>query len=165
MLVTVIQFVIQESSNGTATSQDRNMLLNWYRSLEQHRGNPCLWSSKQLTKRSHSQWAAWRVPPEVRRGASTLILHCFGGGSPLCSTFSFPPKITFLFHVKSVILPNIQECRCQCSAPGRGVVEQVHLRGPAPPSRSFGQERRAEEKGLGQGKGKGESLLRAGVCH
>lgn len=64
---------------------------------------------------------------------------------------------------ESIMLPNIQECRCPTSAPGRGVLKQIHFSGPAPPSSSFGQERRAEE--WGPGKGKGGSLLRPVLYH
>lgn len=140
------------SSSKTANSQDRNMLLNYYRSLGQHNSNLCLWSTKQFTKQGHLQWATRRVPPEGQRGTSTFLLHCFGEGSRSCSTFSFPLKITFLFDFKSIMLPNIQECRCLTSAPGRGVFKQINLCGPALPSSALGQERRAEEGRLGKGK-------------
>lgn len=127
------------SSSKTATSQDRNMLLNSYRSQDQQSSNLCLWSAKQSTKQGHSWWATWRVLPEVQWQAHTLILCCSREGSPSCSTLSFSLKITFLFYVKSRMLPN------QCSR--QGSLQANSSLWPVLASSSFGQERRAEEGG------------------
>lgn len=139
------------SSSKAATSRDRNMLLNSYRSLEQQSSNLCLRSAKQSTKQGHSWWATWRVLPEVQWQARTLILCCSREGSPSCSTLSFSLKGSIFM---------LRTWCCLTKTPCRKVCKQIYL-----PYSSFGQERRAEEGGAWERERHRKSLLRSVVYH
>lgn len=118
-----------------------------------------MWIPTQFTKPAHSVRATWQVLPEKQKG-SHFHSPLFLGGNLSCSTFSFSPQIIFLYYVKSLGLPSIQECRCPTKAQGKGVFKHAPFSRTALPSSTFGQERRkGEVVGIGKGKGTGEDPL------